>query len=84
MEKAIKQTAGEEHAFVIPAAQLATALFGDAIASNLFQVGFAWQKGFIPLSLEALMKAIEMNGVSVDMNKRTKHCQKLLRTVWST
>jgi indolepyruvate ferredoxin oxidoreductase len=71
MEKAIKQTAGEEHAFVIPAAQLATALFGDAIASNLFQVGFAWQKGFIPLSLEALMKAIEMNGVSVDMNKRT-------------
>jgi indolepyruvate ferredoxin oxidoreductase len=71
MEKAIKQTAGDEHAFVIPAAQLATALFGDAIASNLFQVGFAWQKGFIPLSLESIMKAIELNGVSVDMNKRT-------------
>ncbi|HQQ63825.1 MAG TPA: indolepyruvate ferredoxin oxidoreductase family protein, partial [Pseudomonadales bacterium] len=71
MEKAIKQTAGDEHAFVIPAAQLATALFGDAIASNLFQVGFAWQKGFIPLSLDSLMKAIELNGVSVEMNKRT-------------
>ncbi len=71
MEKALQNNAGVEHTFVIPAAQLATALFGDAIASNLFQVGYAWQKGFIPLSLDAIMKAIEMNGVSVEMNKRT-------------
>jgi indolepyruvate ferredoxin oxidoreductase len=71
MEAAIKKVAGDDRAFVIPASQLATALFGDAIASNLFQVGFAWQKGLIPLSLESIMKAIEMNGVSVDMNRRT-------------
>lgn len=71
MERALQEAAGKEHAFVIPAAQLATALFGDAIASNLFQVGFAWQKGFIPLSLESIMQAIELNGVSIEMNKRT-------------
>ncbi len=71
MEKAIKQAAGDDHAFVVPASQLATALFGDAIASNLFQVGYAWQKGLIPLSLDALMKSIEMNGIAIEMNKRT-------------
>ena len=71
MEAAIKSAAGNDHAHVIPAAQLATALFGDAIASNLFQVGYAFQKGLLPLSAESLLKAIEMNGTAVEMNKRT-------------
>ncbi|MFN3703526.1 indolepyruvate ferredoxin oxidoreductase family protein [Thermomonas sp.] len=53
----------------IDATQLATALLGDAIAANLFMLGYAWQQGLVPVSLQALMRAIELNGAAVDMNK---------------
>jgi len=49
---------------------LATALLGDSIATNLFMVGYAWQKGLIPLSIEAIDRAIELNGVAVGANKK--------------
>jgi indolepyruvate ferredoxin oxidoreductase len=42
---------------------------GDAIATNLFVLGYAWQQGLVPISFEALMKAIELNGAAVEMNK---------------
>jgi len=58
------------HAQFIDASRLAESLLGDAIGANLFMVGFAWQKGYLPLSLEALKKAIELNGVSVQDNLR--------------
>ncbi|AKH19947.1 indolepyruvate ferredoxin oxidoreductase family protein [Sedimenticola thiotaurini] len=58
------------HAQFINASQLAESLLGDAIGANLFMVGFAWQKGYLPLSLEALKKAIELNGVSIQDNLR--------------
>jgi indolepyruvate ferredoxin oxidoreductase len=48
---------------------LATALLGDSIASNLFMLGYAWQKGWVPLSHESLMRAIELNAAAVEMNK---------------
>ena len=53
----------------IDATQLATALLGDAIAANLFILGYAWQQGLVPISLDALMRAIELNGAAVEMNK---------------
>jgi indolepyruvate ferredoxin oxidoreductase len=43
---------------------------GDAIATNLFLLGYAWQKSMVPVSLDALMQAIELNAVAVDMNKK--------------
>ena len=43
---------------------------GDAIYSNVLMVGFAWQLGLVPLSAAALMRAIELNGVKVEENKR--------------
>ena len=52
----------------IEATHLATALFGDSIATNLFILGVAWQKGLIPLSHKAIERAIELNGVQVTMN----------------
>lgn len=58
------------HAQFLNASQLAESLLGDAIGANLFMVGFAWQKGYLPLSLEALTKAIELNGVSIEDNLR--------------
>ncbi len=54
----------------INASQLATSLLGDSIASNLFMVGFAWQKGMLPISEEAISKAIALNGVAVEFNRK--------------
>ncbi len=47
---------------------LASALMGDAIATNVFMLGYAYQKGFIPVSAASLIKAIEAIGVAVASN----------------
>ena len=54
----------------IDATALATALLGDSIATNLFMLGFAFQKGLIPLREESLLKAIELNRVAVEANQQ--------------
>ncbi len=54
----------------LDATGLALAVQGDAIAANLVLLGYAFQKGWLPLSLEALERAIELNGVDVDASKR--------------
>ena len=61
----------------VDATKLATALMGDAIAANLFILGYAWQQGLVPLSFDALMRAIELNGAAVDMNKTAFACGRL-------
>ncbi|GAB2175471.1 indolepyruvate ferredoxin oxidoreductase family protein [Dongia sp. agr-C8] len=55
------------------ATRLATALMGDAIATNPFMLGFAYQRGLIPVSSEAILRAIELNGVAIEFNKRAFH-----------
>jgi indolepyruvate ferredoxin oxidoreductase len=55
----------------VDATKLATGLMGDSIAANLFMLGYAWQRGRIPLTEAALLRAIEMNGVAVDWNKKS-------------
>ena len=59
-----------ESTTLIDGQRLAVALLGDAIASNMLMVGVSWQLGEIPLSLAAIDKAIELNGVSVAMNRK--------------
>ncbi len=54
---------------MIDATQLGTALLGDTIAANLFMLGYAWQKGWVPVSHDSLMRAIELNGAAIEMNK---------------
>jgi len=54
---------------LVAATDLATKLLGDSIASNLFMLGYAWQKGWVPISEAALMRAIELNGAAIEMNK---------------
>ncbi|WP_434034009.1 indolepyruvate ferredoxin oxidoreductase family protein [Cupriavidus sp. a3] len=54
----------------INSTRLATALMGDAIATNLFMLGYAYQKGLLPLSQVALMRAIELNGVAIEANQK--------------
>src|SRR5690606_13606332 len=65
----VKLALGGRDPILLDATQLATALLGGAIASNLFILGFAWQQGLVPLSLEALMRAVELNGAAVAMNQ---------------
>lgn len=47
----------------------ATTLMGDSIYTNPIMLGYAWQKGWIPLQKASLMRAIELNAVAVDNNK---------------
>ena len=51
--------------------RLATALMGDSIATNLFMLGYAYQKGLIPVSRRHDRAAIELNGTAVEMNKES-------------
>jgi len=64
----IAEAAGGQTEF-IDATTLATRLCGDAIATNLFILGLAFQKGLVPLSSAALLQAIEINGVAVRANQ---------------
>jgi indolepyruvate ferredoxin oxidoreductase len=70
MQRAIRDAVGDDHLDIVDATGIATALLGDSIATNAFMLGFAFQKGLIPLSLEAICKAIELNGAAVEMNTR--------------
>ncbi|HTR87318.1 MAG TPA: DUF6537 domain-containing protein, partial [Reyranella sp.] len=71
MMKSIRDAAGDEATSFVDGTGLATAILGDSIATNLFMLGYAWQKGLVPLSLDALTRAIELNGVAVETSKRT-------------
>jgi indolepyruvate ferredoxin oxidoreductase len=51
------------------ASRIAVALMGDAVATNVFLLGFAWQKGWVPLQESSLMRALELNGAAVEMNR---------------
>ncbi len=76
MQAAIRDAVGDTdaggtaRADFIDAQQLAATLMGDAIATNLFLLGYAWQKGMVPVSHAALLSAIELNATAVDMNRR--------------
>jgi indolepyruvate ferredoxin oxidoreductase len=70
MQRALRSAVGDAGTEFIDATGLATALVGDAIGANLFLLGYAFQRGLIPLGLDAIMRAIELNGVMVEDNTR--------------
>jgi indolepyruvate ferredoxin oxidoreductase len=55
-------------AIAVDATTLATAIFGDSIATNLFLLGCAYQQGLVPVGAKAIEQAIELNGAQVAMN----------------
>jgi indolepyruvate ferredoxin oxidoreductase len=67
---AVRTALGGEEPWQVEATALATALLGDSIAANLFMLGYAWQRGLVPLSFESIDRAIELNGAAVRMNQR--------------
>jgi len=68
MKHLIKTEAISEKTEFIKATQLATLLLGDSIASNMFLLGYAQQQGLLPVSVDALRGAIELNNVAVEFN----------------
>ena len=68
LKRAIVGTAGRDRSHFVDATRLATALLGNSIGANMFMLGYAYQNGGLPLSAEAVEKAIEMNGEAVAMN----------------
>lgn len=66
----VKVALGGRDPLLVDATQLATALMGDAIAANLFMLGYAWQQGLVPISFDAIMRAVELNGAAIEMNRR--------------
>ncbi|NYZ15828.1 indolepyruvate ferredoxin oxidoreductase family protein [Azospirillum sp. RWY-5-1] len=71
MVEALRDMLGRESVDAFDATALATRLMGDSIATNLFMLGYAYQKGRIPVSAEAILRAIELNGVAVKANLDT-------------
>jgi indolepyruvate ferredoxin oxidoreductase len=69
-EGEIARACGRDNLALVDAGQIATALMGDAIATNMFMLGYAWQQGWVPLSEAALLRAIELNALQVEFNKQ--------------
>ena len=69
VRKGLVDALGADRLDILDATGIASALMGDAIYTNPFMMGFAWQRGLLPLSLAALERAIELNGVAIDANK---------------
>ena len=64
----IAAACGGKNVDFVPAAELATGLMGDSIATNMFMLGYAYQKGWVPLSASAIVRAIQLNGIAVEFN----------------
>ncbi len=69
LRDSIAAAVGAGDAEFVEATRLATGLFGDSIATNLFMLGYAYQEGLVPVSAAAIERAIELNGVAVAFNR---------------
>jgi indolepyruvate ferredoxin oxidoreductase len=76
----VRAAAGDDHVSAVDANRFAVALLGDAIYTNPFVLGYAWQRGWLPLTYASLKRAIELNAVQVEKNlaafewgRRTAH-----------
>ncbi|MFC4174938.1 indolepyruvate ferredoxin oxidoreductase family protein [Microvirga sp. GCM10011540] len=67
--RSMERVLGSGNLAAINANALAETLLGDTVYANVMMLGFAWQQGLVPVSLEAISRAIELNGVSVKKNR---------------
>src|SRR6201991_4582026 len=67
-EADVRAAAGDEHVSAVDANRFAVSLLGDAIYTNPFVLGYAWQRGWLPLMYRSLTRAIELNAVQVEKN----------------
>jgi indolepyruvate ferredoxin oxidoreductase len=64
----LHHAAGADRVETLDAQTLADDFLGDSIVSNIVALGYAWQRGLVPVGHEALKRAIELNGVAVGNN----------------
>ena len=69
MKQLIVAEVGEGKVDFIQASEIANNLLGDSLATNFFMLGYEFQKGYIPVSSEAISHAIKLNGVAVEFNQ---------------
>ncbi|WP_369882084.1 indolepyruvate ferredoxin oxidoreductase family protein [Acidovorax sp. HMWF018] len=69
LQRNIVDAVGADSADFVEAGRIATALLGDSIAANMFMLGFAYQRGLIPVTADAIEQAIELNGAQQQMNR---------------
>jgi indolepyruvate ferredoxin oxidoreductase len=65
----MRHAAGPERMFTTDAQSIAQRMLGDTMPANIVMLGVAFQRGLVPVSEAALMRAIELNGVAVETNK---------------
>jgi indolepyruvate ferredoxin oxidoreductase len=70
LKRTIEATVIGGQAHFVDATRHAVALFGDAVAANIFLLGYAWQKGYIPIDQGSIFHAIELNAVAVEQNRQ--------------
>jgi indolepyruvate ferredoxin oxidoreductase len=70
LERMIEQATGAARTEFIDGTHIATTLMGDSIATNLFMLGYAHQKGLVPVSAAAIERAIELNAAAIESNKQ--------------
>jgi indolepyruvate ferredoxin oxidoreductase len=69
LRRAISAATGGNASYFLDASRIASAVAGQTIAANMVMLGYAYQKGCLPLSAEAIETAIELNGEAAEMNK---------------
>lgn len=68
MHDIIRECVGDETIDFVNATDVVEKLLGDTMAANIFLAGYAFQKGLIPITHEAIVEAIQLNGAAVEQN----------------
>ncbi|MEH6647284.1 indolepyruvate ferredoxin oxidoreductase family protein [Sulfitobacter sp.] len=79
-EAAIRQIVGDDFVWSLNANALAEQLLGDSVFANIILLGYAWQKGLVPVSEIALKQAITLNAVAIENNARAFDFGRILAT----
>lgn len=66
----LKNVFGDKKTRAVDANKAAETLLGDSVFANVLLLGFAWQQGLVPVSLDGMMRAIELNGVAIETNMK--------------
>ena len=69
LRDAIVQAAGKAQCEFVAATEISELALGDSIYANMVILGFAWQKGLVPLAFDAIDQAIALNGTAVEANR---------------
>lgn len=74
----INQQTDAHNNVLLDALKLAEMLFDNHMAANMIVVGAAYQAGVLPMSAEAIERAIELNRVAIEMNRNAFRVGRLL------